>query len=180
MIIYEPHVAEAYEFVNCHDDDDYEVFNQLDGSPRADQWKPVEVIWVREDDGRKYKPSDFPFLGLCVFVMRRRALEALRDILDAHGEILSLATDDGVELFAFNARMVDALDEARSTLERFPDSNRIMWIKKVAFIESAIRGLDMFRLPDRGSVTYVSQRFVDRVNAAGLVGLEFDKVWSSQ
>jgi hypothetical protein len=180
MIIYEPIVADNYEWLNCDDGKDYEVFAQFDGSPRAGQWKPVKVLRVRADHRQGFNPSDFPWLGSDVLVMRRRAVEALRDILDAHGEILPLATDDGVELFAFNARMVDALDEARSTVERFPDSNRIMWIKKVEFIESAIRGLDMFRLPRRSSPTYVSQRFVDRVNAAGLVGLEFDKVWSSQ
>ena len=180
MIIYKPMGAEGYEFLSCHGYDDYEIFAQLDGSPRAVQWKPVKVIWVREDEGRKYKPCDFPWLRSQALVMRKRAVDGLRDILDAHGEILSLATDDGVELFAFNARVVNALDEGRSTILRFPDSNKIMWIKKVAFIESAIRGLDIFRLPLRASATYVSQRFVDCVHAAGLVGLEFNKVWSSE
>ena len=180
MIIYEPVLAEGYEFVNCRDGSDYEIFNQLDGSPQSEKWNPVKVVWVREDEGREYKPSDFPLLGLCDLVMRRRAVDALRDILDAHGEILPLATDDGVELFVLNSRAVEALDEARSSVERFPDSNKIMWIKKIVFIESAIRGLDIFRLPGRGSATYVSQRFVDCVHAAGLVGLEFNKVWASE
>ena len=180
MLIYQPHGGEGYEFLNCQNSDDYEVFHQLDGSPRADQWKPVEVLRVRADGGRKFNPSDFPWLFSDVLVMRRRAVDALRDILDAHGEILPLATDDDVELFAFNSLTVDALDEARSTVERFPDSNEIMWIKKIAFIETAIHGLDIFRLPGRASATYVSERFVDRVNAAGLVGLDFETVWASE
>ncbi|MEM9493164.1 MAG: DUF1629 domain-containing protein, partial [Myxococcota bacterium] len=53
---------------------------------------------------------------------------------------------------------------------------RIMDIERPAFIESAVRGLDIFRLPYRAMPTYVSQGFVDRVASAGLVGLEFDKV----
>ena len=41
---------------------------------------------------------------------------------------------------------------------------------------SAIRGEDIFRLPHRASATYVSERFVARVNAANLRGLEFNEV----
>jgi hypothetical protein len=180
MTIYEPLVSEGYEWVNCCDDSDYEVFLGFDGSPRAGQWRPVKVRCVRADEKQKFTPSDFPWLGADALVMRRRAVDALRDILDAHGEVLPLVADDNVELFVFNARAVDALDDARSSVMRFPGTNRIMDITQAAFIEPRIRGIDIFRLPHRASSTYVSQRFVDRANAAGLVGLEFNKVWSSE
>ena len=74
---------------------------------------------------------------------------------------------------------VDALDQAQSSVIKVPGTDRIMYITEVAFIEEAIRDIDIFRLPHRASPTYVSQRFVDRVKAAGLVGLEFKMVWSS-
>jgi hypothetical protein len=180
MTIYEPLVSEGYEWVNCCDDSDYEVFLGFDGSPRAGQWWPVKVRCVRADEKQKFTPSDFPWLGADALVMRRRAVDALRDILDAHGEVLPLVADDNVELFVFNARAVDALDDARSSVMRFPGTNRIMDITQAAFIEPRIRGIDIFRLPHRASSTYVSQRFVDRANATGLVGLEFNKVWSSE
>ncbi|HYH95315.1 imm11 family protein [Hyalangium sp.] len=180
MTFYEPLVAKGYEWVNCYDGSDYEVFDGFDGSSRAEQWRPVKVRRVRADEKQEFNPSDFPWLGADALVMRKRAVDALRDILDAHGEVLPLATDDDIELFVFNARTVDALDEARSSVVKFPGTNRIMHIKQAAFIDSAVRGLDIFRLPHRASSTYVSERFVDRVNAAGLVGLEFNKVWSSE
>ena len=178
MPIYEPLVAEGYEWVNACDDRDYEIFLALDGEPRAATWKPVKVRRVRADKRQAFNPSDFPWLGSHALVMRRTAVEALRDLLDAHGEVLPLATEDGVALFAFNARVIDALDEAQSSLLKFPGTNRIMRIMKVAFIPTAVHGVDIFRLPPRASSTYVSDRFVDRVNAAGLRGLEFKKVWS--
>jgi hypothetical protein len=109
--------------------------------------------------------------------MRWSAADALHDILDANGEVLPLSTDDGVELFVLNARVIDALDEANSSLMKFPGTNRIMRIKKVAFVASTIEGVDLFRLPHRASSTYVSERFVERVKAAGLRGLAFNKVW---
>jgi hypothetical protein len=121
-VIYEPLVAEGYEWVNAVQDGDYEVFLPFDGQP--------------------------------------------------------LATDDGVELSVLNARILDALDEANSSLMKFPGTNRIMRIKKIAFVASKVEGIDLFRLPHRASSTYVSERFVERVKAAGLRGLAFNKVWS--
>ena len=178
MMIFEPLVAEGFEWVNACDDRDYEVFLSFDGEPRASAWKPIKVRRVRADERHAFEPSDFPWLGSHALVMRRTAVEALLEILEAHGEILPLATDDGVALFVFNARVVDALDEARSSLVRFPGTHRIMRIEKVAFVEAAVRDLDIFRLPNRAGPTYVSERFVDRVEAAGLRGLQFEKVWS--
>jgi hypothetical protein len=111
--------------------------------------------------------------------MRRRAVEGLRPMLEAHGEVLPLATDDESELFVLNVTTVlDALDDDRSIVERFPGSDRIMRIKKVAFRPAIVRDVDIFRLPHRASPTYVSRRFVDAFNNAALVGLDFSLVWS--
>jgi hypothetical protein len=177
-VIYQPVVAEGYEWVNTVSDEDYEVFLRFDGQPRGPTWQPVPVRRVRADDRQACHASDFPWLGEHALIMRRSAVEALRDILETNGEVLPLFTGDGVELYVLNARTIDALDETRSALTKFPGTNRIMRIKRVAFDESKVRGIDIFRLPHRASPTYVSQRFVDRVRDAGLRGLVFTKVWS--
>lgn len=174
--IYEPLNVDGYECVNACDPRDYEVFHGLDGSPRAKDWRPIRVRRMRPDDLQTFKPSDFPWLDSHALVMRRTAIAALGDILETHGEVLPLATDDDIELFVFNVRTVDALDEERSSIMRFPDTNRIMWIKKAIFIPSKIRDLDLFALPHRGTSTYVSDRFVSRVESSGLRGLTFTLV----
>jgi hypothetical protein len=176
--IYVPHSTEEFECVNAIDDESYEVFRQFDGKPRTSIWKPVAVRRVRGDVRWGFEPSDFPWLGGHALIMRRSAVRALRDILDANGEVLPLSTDDGVELFVLNARVIDALDEPNSVLWKFPETNRIMYIEKVAFVSRLIEGVDLFRLPHRASTTYVSERFVERVKTAGLRGLVFNKVWS--
>jgi hypothetical protein len=176
--IYKPLVADDYEWVNAEADEDYEVFLQLDGTLRASTWTPIPVRRVAADERQAGWPSDFPWLGGHVLVMRRTAVSALRDLLDSNGELLPLSTTDGVELCAFNARVIDALDEAGSTVTRFPGTRRIMHIKQVAFVATAIEGADLFRLPFRSSPTYVSARFVERVKEAGLRGLAFTQVWS--
>ena len=154
-VIYEPLVAEGYEWVNAVQPADYEVFLQFDGEPRASAWTRVPVRRVRANERQACNPSDFPWLGSHALVMRRSAVDALQDILDANGEVLPLSTEDGVELYVLNARVVSALDEANSSLMKFPGTDRIMRIKKVAFVTSAIEGVDIFRLPHRASSTYV-------------------------
>lgn len=176
--IYAPNGAEDFECVNAIDSEDYEVFLRFDGTPRSATWKPIAVRRVRADERQAFNPSDFPWLGSHALVMRRNAVDALRDVLSSNGEVLPLSTDDGVELFVFNAHVIDALDEAKSSLTTFPGTNRIMRIKKAVFIASSIDGVDLFRLPHRASPTYVSARFVERVEALGLRGLNFRYIWS--
>jgi hypothetical protein len=178
MRYFEPMVEEGYEWVNCVDQVDYETFASFDGSPRKNGWNPIRVKRVPADERHDAKASDFPWLGSDALVMRQSAVERMGDIVNANGEVLPLSTDDGTVLFVLNARVIDALDEGSSSVMKFPGTNRIMRIKKVAFIASAIEGVDLFRLPHRASSTYVSERFVERVKAAGLHGLRFNEVWA--
>lgn len=135
--------------------------------------------FVRVDEHHDALTSDFPWLASHVLIVRERALENLRGILESNGELLPLNTNDGTNLWAYNARVVNALDEARSSLQKFSGTNRIMRIRKVAFIKDAIIGVDVFRLPYQASATYVSERFIERIKKAELVGLDFKEVWSA-
>lgn len=179
-MIFEPLVMDGYEWVNCYDDADYETFWSFDGSQKGTTgWTPVKVRRVRADERQAFSRSDFPWLGAHALVMRKNAVEALRAILEANGEILPLATDDGTELYVLNVtRVLEAVDEQRSDILRFPESGRIMRVRSIAFIERVVHGIDIFRLPHRASSTYVSDRFVKAVQEAGLEGLEFKQVWA--
>ncbi len=105
MMIFEPMVAEGFEWVNTCKVGDHEVFNDFDGQARIPGWEPINVRRVRADDRQAFNPSDFPWLGSAL-VMRRKTVEVLRDILDSHGEVLPLATGDGIELFVYNVHAV--------------------------------------------------------------------------
>jgi hypothetical protein len=179
MNVYEPLVANGYEWVNCVDAKEYEVFNNFDGTTRREEWRPVLVRRVRADHSQDMKESDFPWLGSWALVMRERTVDALRVMLEENGEILPLQTSDGVDLFVLNTQVVDALNESNSEIMRLPGTNRIMLVKKPAFYAERIKGLDIFRLSHRASSTYVSDRFVNHAKEAGLCGLTFNKVWSS-
>ncbi len=176
MNIYEPIGAPNYELIHVSSSEEYAILADFDGTPRADTWRPVHVQRVDYEEHKKSYPSDFPWLGSDVLILRGHTVMALRDLLDAYGELLPLATDDTVKLYALNAWAVDALDESRSSLMRFPSSGRIMHIQKPVFFPEKVRDRLLFRLPGRAMPTYVSEAFVERIQQAGLVGLDFDLV----
>ncbi len=177
MTIYEPMIADGFEFLESVSGDDDEEFYSLDGSPKGAAWRSVAVEVVSAEGRARLKRSDFPWITGAL-VLRERTLAVLRGMLEACGELLPLTTTDGERLWAYNVRSVDALDEAASEIVYFPNSRRIMTIKRSAFVASAVEGVDLFRLPHRGSPTYVSRRFRDAVVAHELVGLDFTSVWT--
>jgi hypothetical protein len=173
-VFYAPIPKDHYEWINAIEPADYETFLSFDGSRRAATWTPIKVRRVRADNHHACRASDFPWLGSQVLIMRQRAIDSLRGLFEAHGEILPLTTDDDSHLFALNVTTVlDALDEERSAIRRIPGTQKIMQIKNAVFRTSRVEGVDIFRLPHRASGTYVSDRFVDAYGKAGLVGLEF-------
>ncbi len=176
--VYDSMDATGYEIANTTSYEDSQILRSFDGSSRKDTWKPILMRLSRANKRQAGKPADLP----CRYgslVLRRSAVDALRDILDIHGELLPLGNEDGVELFVFNTRfMIDALDMERSEIERI-EGTPVVSIRKHVFIESLIRDVDIFRMPFGPRQDYFSDRFVDRVKKAKLKGTEFVKLWSS-
>ena len=178
-MIYEAWIDDGYEWVNACDPEDYEVFWRFNGEPLSGSWRPIPVRRVPADARSAFRPADFPWLGGHALVMRRTAVDALRDLLERDGEVLPLSTRDEVDLYVLNARVIDAMDKARSVVVMIAGTSRIQYIEHLVLVRSAVEGADVFRLPHRASATYVSERFVERVHRAGLVGLVFNKVCES-
>lgn len=176
--IYDSIGATGYEIVLTATYEDDQTLGNLDGKPRLATWKPVLVKRVRGSKREAFRPSDFPYF-FSALILRRSAVDALRDMLEAHGELLPLQDEGGVELYVLNVRAIDALDEHRSKVNYVEGTDRISRIKKPVFIRSAVEGVDIFTLRRRLGQIYFSDRFVARVKAAKLKGLDFTKVWSS-
>lgn len=171
--------ATGYEIIHCpRGYDDWQTLGHLDGTRRSTNWQPLLVRRVRGSIREACRPSDFPYVGSAL-ILRRSAIDALRDMLDAHGELLPLQDEGGVELHVLNVNALDALDESRSTVDYIGDTGRIAYVKKPVFIKSAIEGVDIFTLRRCLGHIYFSDRFVARVKAAKLKGRDFTKVWSS-
>lgn len=180
LILYRIRTDEGYQFVNTPTDEARSVLDRLDGSPQKGAWKPVIVELVRENLGKGLHQADLSSLGTAPLILRATAVDAMRDIWEANGEILPLSEVRGEELFAFNSQAIDALDEENSEIVRFKSSGRIMDVPKPVFYADKLEGVDIFHRPGAPSVQYVNQRFVDAVRENGLRGIVFKKCWKSK
>jgi hypothetical protein len=177
--VYTPCSPDQYELCHPVNQDDFEIINaQLNGELRHRTWKPIAVRLIREDEGRKLRPSDSPWLGSHALIFNAAAIDALGPLLRVYGELLPLSCKDA-QLSVFNpTRVVDALDEEASSVLRFSDG-RIMRVNRYIFDPEPIRGVYVFKIRNlRVSPTFVGQHFVDWWNEAGLEGLEFRMIWS--
>lgn len=123
-------------------------------------------------------PSDFPSSGGIIPVFSQRAVEALADLLLAHGEILPLTCVEGA-YFAYNVtRLIDALDLQRSDYHQF-SSGVIFDISRHEFRPDRLRDAVIFKLPQMpGPGEFVTDVFVRRVEQARLQGFSLKEVWS--
>lgn len=180
MRIYEPRVADGFQWVFPVDDDDFETFCSFDGSSRESTWSPVRMrLLLADDEERTLEKSDFPWLGEHVLILSSRAVDAVGGLLRNDGELLPLACDEQ-ELWVFNpTTVVDALDQNRSELRRF-DSGRIMAVSNYVFRAELVGDAVAFKVPELHRVsTFVTERFVDAVKSAGLRGVDFEMLWES-
>lgn len=138
----------------------------------AEVWDPPEVL------GRFPEGADFADMGF-IPVFNGKAVETLKDILLAHGEVLPLRVPAGtVPLFAYHiTTTADILDAARSEVEYAPAGMRALDIHHHEFRPDAGPVPPIFKIPLRLHTIYVSDEFVSRVKAGGLRGFQFTKVW---
>ena len=180
MRLYDYIHATGYEIINPVDSGDFERFKRLRGKPVSKKWKPIRVERIRATPRQGCKPSDAPYMFCSgVLMLRRSAVDALRDILDAHGELLPLEDTEGVELYAYNPRALAAIDYAQSNGVRGSDG-QLLSVRRHVFFPSVVEGIDIFRQAhERVSIIYLSERFLQRWKKAKLKGLDFYLVWDS-
>jgi hypothetical protein len=100
-------------------------------------------------------------------------------LLIESGELLPLRIAEGAHYVYNTTRVLDALDEERSTLVRFPDGN-VMRIENYEFREELVRPFPIFRIPQSRAKVFVTDVFVERVTSARLTGFDFCPIWPRQ
>jgi hypothetical protein len=111
-------------------------------------------------------------------VLSRRALDVLLPRIGHLVQLVPLQFNEG-EYAAINiTHVIDALDEARSDIERFPSSGRISRILRHAFKPDRVKDELIFKIPQTPRRAFVTDRFVKLVNDAGLTGFAFEPIWS--
>jgi hypothetical protein len=180
-IIYKPGVTEGTEWCNsCGPTQSERLEAEINGTPRRDTWKPIAVKLIRKTMRHKFRQADAPWNSSNALIFRRSVLEKIGAILETNGELLPLECADA-ELWVYNpTNVLDAFDDKASVGERFDDSGYLYMVSKYVFYPDVVAGVDIFKLKGRRvSPTFVSEKFVEMWKTAGLTGLRFDKVWSS-
>lgn len=151
---------------------------EFDGRRQAAGWKTRTISAADEDDAITPLP-DLAVVGVLP-AFSVRAVEALLPLVKPNGELLPLR-HRRAEYMLYNVMTVaDALDEGASSLTRFTGSGRVMSIERFVFDPVAVQDLHVFRIPQllRGHV-FVTDAFVDAVEANGLTGFNLAPVWST-
>jgi len=136
-------------------------------------WTPIPVRTMCRNE---LPPCDTPALFPGVQLFSPRALEVLGPLLEGNGEILPLDCDYG-EYYLFNlTRVIDALDVERSDVFRL-SPGRIGHVIRYEFFPERIGDATIFTIPQQFGRFYVTNRFTEAVEDAGLVGFLFDLLW---
>ena len=175
MRVFEPQPAEKYEWCDALTQEDRVALYGLDGVPRGKSWVPISVRMIPSHGANDLVWADTPWQNGTALVFRGSAVQVLGAMLLRCGELLSLRAQDGGELFVFNCRVIDALDQERSKLMVLKKAGVVLRIEKPVFTRKC-EGLDLFRVALKASPTYVSERFVSAYEAAGLKGMKFKEV----
>ena len=169
--------VDRYRWLALVDDSDARILSDLHDGPAGTAWKPVRAEWIEEDTKEEKAKSDFPTLGTTP-VFSERAVDTLLDLLVENGEILPLEVE-GERYFAYNVtRTLDALDQDRSAIIRYP-TGRILDVTRYVFLPEKLDGAAIFRLPQFRGRAFVTDEFTRRIRDYELTGFGLVEVWSS-
>jgi hypothetical protein len=149
--------------------------DRFDGAPMKRPWSDVRLEW--DPDSESPKPDFNELFPVPTF--NSRAMDALRDLLEGHGEILP-TTCEGEQLYFFNVtRVIDALDEASSRVDRYLGRNEISTVDGYVFFAEKLTSVVIFKIPFFGARVFVTDPFVERVKSTELTGFWLPRVWST-
>lgn len=155
----------------------------FDGTPKLPDWVPPPM-YVLEPNLKRGN-----FISLCpgAFVVDDAAHEALRDLLEMSGELLPIG-DTSSDQFVVNVTgCFNVLDDANTKWVYGASTGAKIRIERYAFHASRFTEVPLFKIPEtcRGDILTVSglkdpeDEFKHRVESAGLTGLLFEEIWSS-
>ncbi len=153
--------------------------NHWDWAPETltDIWKTPTL------SGRVTAFNDFPCLDMMTPAFSERAVAALGDVLRPNGELLQLHHEIGT-FYAFNCtRIVEIIDQENTDAMWGPAASGPKCASSVNHFSihegrlQELGELSIFRMRELCNRVYVTDRFVEAVQEAGLNGFHFVKVW---
>ena len=151
----------------------------INGLPKVDEWVPLPMELIHEDEGKALKYSSSPWLGSHALILRPECLNVIGQDLKSRSELLPIDCPEAEVYFCNPMNIANAFDEQASTIKRF-DGGGIKFIETFNFNKEVVRDIHIFKIPNmRVSPTFVSEEFVDHWCESSLTGLDFELVWDS-
>ncbi|MBI3837462.1 MAG: hypothetical protein HY288_05965 [Planctomycetia bacterium] len=151
----------------------------------AAEWSPPTFELVTSDAFRSYLPKcDFPAHLPSTAILSSRAVERLRPVLTACGEILPIQlSNDRDILYLFNVTcVINAVDMIRSKFMKLP-SGAIGPCERLVFDPALVPSDALFfKNMQMGPITeiFATQRAVAAVESANLTGYDFRLAWTDE
>lgn len=133
------------------------------------------------EHGGKLKRGDMPYLSPGVPVFSVKAIDALKDYLNNNAEIMEVECDISDFKIINIINVISCLDHERSEIKYYPNSERIMRIKKYFFNKEKVAKEHIFKIIEQPrAIIFVSDDFRNRVIESGLEGFKFVEIWDSE
>lgn len=114
----------------------------------------------------------------CPPAFSQRAVDMLRDLLEPNGELLPVKHKLGTYYYYNCHRMTNCVDLTKSKITKLKDGGIVSSTDRLVFIDELLdEDLTIFKVRTQLMEVFCTQRFVDRVEAAGLQGFLFIPIW---
>ena len=142
---------------------------------------PIEFEVNTFECGGDWIETDFPNLGAAgAVVLSDWSTAAFETMLTDAGYFIDarIPAHKAYKIFICE-RVIDALDQQRSSLTRFSDGG--VWdVMHYELRPELLHGMDVFRLQHQRARLFVSDRFKAIADDYGLTGFVFQEIWSSE
>ncbi|MFN2286474.1 MAG: imm11 family protein [Anaerolineae bacterium] len=158
-----------------------ELYRRFNGQRMETPPEHIEVEVA--EPGQGLPGGDFPGLASHIPVFSSKSMHVLGQLLSSVGETIPLQCENCDDTYiALNVtRLIDALDERRSTVKRYTSSGRIMRILRYAFLEEAVSGETLFKIPETVlQEVYATEVVIEKVAQSDLRGFVFKLIWTNE
>lgn len=174
-------ISQDMKYANAVTVDEDDVLKcSFEGIPQGESWEPVAI----RSPFKSKKIADFMYWTPASIVASQKAVDLLAPIVSPYVEVLPLECGWGNYYILNVTHLIDCINYAESEYIPFGDGKtpygapRVLMITKHVFFADRISGIPIFKDVNRPKIPlYVSDAFVDCVEANGLKGLKFNMVW---
>jgi hypothetical protein len=175
---------DKFQFLSASSRKDLQrIMFQPQGQPFHESWTLPRYDYCPTDD-EDYRPNaiEGDFISVDREIgLTAEAVKKIGPIFENYGELLPLDVNGDLnKVFWFHCtRVLDALDESKSKVKRFPNG-RIMAVDKYAFLSDRIGATELFHLKEERGHAFCTEAFKQKIESENLTGLEFRLLWSDE